>query len=76
MHPSAHRSIIYKLPRDSSSLSVHQQIYRHTMEYYSVVKKKNKNFSIRNNMDGLGWHLPKGNKSYRERQIVHGITYM
>ena len=40
MHPSAHRSIIYKLPRDRSSLIVHQQIYRHTMEYYLVVKKK------------------------------------
>ena len=45
------------------------------MEYYSVVKK-NKNVSICNNMVGLGWHLPKGNKSYRERQILHDITYM
>ena len=36
------------------------------MEYYSAIKK-NEIFAICSNMDGLGEHYAKGNKSDRER---------
>ena len=40
MHPKLHSSIIYKLPRYRSNLSVHQQTSSlSTMEYYSAIKK-------------------------------------
>ena len=38
--------------------------------------KKNKNFAICNNIDGLGRHYAKWRKSDRERQILYDITYM
>ena len=38
--------------------------------------KKEWNFAIWNNMDGLGGHYTKWNKSGRERQILYDITYM
>ena len=47
--------------------------HTHTVEYYSTIKKWN--FSYCSNMDGLGWHYAKWNKSDRERQILY-ITYM
>ena len=37
--------------------------------------KKEQNFAICNNMDGLGRHYAKWNKSDRERQIPNDITY-
>ena len=39
-------------------------------------KKKKQNFAISSNMDGLGGHYTKWNKSDRERQIPYYITYM
>ena len=50
--------------------------YIHTMGYYSAIKKKEWNFTICSNMDGFGRHYAKWNKSERERQILHDITYM
>ena len=50
--------------------------YIHTMGYYSAMKKKEWNFTICSNMDGFGRHYAKWNKSERERQILHDITYM
>ena len=47
----------------------------YTMEYHSVIKKE-WNFAICSNMDGLGGHYDKWNKSDRERQILYDITYM
>ena len=41
-----------------------------------VSRKKEWNFAICNNMDGLGGHYAKWNKSDRERQIPYVITYM
>ena len=38
--------------------------------------KKEWNFAICSNMDGLGGHYAKCNKSDRERQILYDITYM
>ena len=38
--------------------------------------KKERNFAICSNMDGLGGHYAKWNKSDRERQILYDITYM
>ena len=40
--------------------------YIYTMEYYSAIKK-NENFAIHSNMDGVGGHYAKWNKSYRRR---------
>ena len=42
----------------------------------SHTHKKEWNFAICNNMDGLGEHHAKWNKSERERQILYDITYM
>ena len=39
-------------------------------------KKKEWNFAVCSNMDGLGGHYAKWNKSNRERQILQGITYV
>ena len=38
--------------------------------------KKEWNFVTCSNMDGLGGHYAKWNKSDRERQILYDITYM
>ena len=45
------------------------------MEYYSAIKKE-QNFAICSNMDGLGGHYVKWSKSDREREILYDITYM
>jgi len=45
----------------------------HTIEYYSSHKKE-WNFTICNNMDGLGGYYARWNKSDREKQILHDIT--
>ena len=45
-------------------------------EYYSVIKKGTKFLAICSNMDGLGGHCAKWNKSDKERQILNDITYM
>ena len=50
-------------------------IYIHTMEYYPAIKKEQNN-AICSNMDRLGGHYVKWNKSDRERQILYDITYM
>ena len=50
-------------------------IYIYIMEYYSAIKKE-WNFAICSNMDELGRHNAKWNKSDRERQILYEITYM
>ena len=39
-------------------------------------QKKEWNFAICSNIDGLGRHYAEGNKSDRERQILYDITYM
>ena len=44
------------------------------MEYYPDIKKKD--FPICNNMDGLGGHYAKWNKSERERQILYDTIFM
>ena len=38
--------------------------------------KKEWNFAICSNMDGLGEHDVKWNKSDRERQMLYNIAYM
>ena len=47
-----------------------------TMEYHSARKKKELNFAICNNMDGLGGYYAEWNKSDIERQILDDITDM
>ena len=44
--------------------------------YYSAIKKKEGNLAICGNVDGTWGHYDKWNKPDRERQILHGITYM
>ena len=46
------------------------------MEYGLVEKKKEWNFAIWSNMDGLGGYFAKWNKSNRDRQILYNITYI
>ena len=38
--------------------------------------KKEQNFAICSNVDGLGGHYAKWSKPDRERQILYDITYM
>ena len=43
-------------------------IYTHTTEYYSNIKEWN--FAIRSNIDGLGSHCAKWNKSEKDKYHV------
>ena len=45
------------------------------MEFYSATKKE-WNFAISNNMNGLGGYYAKWNKPDRERQILDDFIYM
>ena len=56
----------------------HTHTHTHIVEYCSAVKKEKKNekFAICSNMDGLEGHYPKENKSDKEKQMLHDITYM
>ena len=40
-----------------------------------LIHKKEQNFAICSDMDGLGGHYVKWNKSDRERQMLYDITY-
>ena len=51
----------------------HTHTHTHTMEYYSAIKKE-QDFAICNNMDGLEGYYAKWNKS--ENNIMHDITYI
>ena len=67
---------IQKQPKCSSTDEwIKKRWYTYTVEYYSAIKKE-WNFAICNNMDGLGGYFAKWNKSDRERQILYDITYM
>ena len=46
------------------------------MEYLLLSHKKEQNFAICSNLDGLEGHYAKWNKSDRDRQISYDITYM
>ena len=53
--------------------------HTHTHTHNGILpshKKKEWNFAICSNMDGLGGHYAKWNKSDRDRQILYVITYM
>ena len=52
----------------------HTHAHTHTEEYY-LATKKNENFAIYSNMDGLGGYYAKWNKSDSERPILYDITY-
>ena len=77
-HPNVHRDIIiakvWKQPKCPSQIK-YMCIHIHAMEYYSVIKKE-WHFAICSNMDGLGGHYAKWNKSDRKRQILRDITYV
>ena len=49
-------------------------VYTHTMEYYSASKKRKS--AIWNSMDGSWGRYAKWNKSDRERQMPHEVTYI
>ena len=66
---------IQKQPKCPSTDKLIKKWYIPTIEYYSAIKK-NENVAICNNMDGLQGYYAKWNKSGRERQILHDITYM
>ena len=50
-------------------------LYTHTNKYM-LSHKKEWNFAFCNHIDGLGGTYAKWNKSDRERQILHDISYM
>ena len=52
-----------------------KKICIHTIEYYSAFKKQGSP-AICSNMDELGGHYAKWNKSVTEGQILHDSTYM
>ena len=52
-------------------IPIYIYIYRNTTQ-----SKKEWNFAICNNMDGLGGYYAYWNKSDRERQILYDVTYM
>ena len=66
-YPNVHASVVYT-SQDMEATSVTTNrwmdkeyvvcVHTHTLEYYSVIKK-NKNFVICSNMDGLGEHYAK-----------------
>ena len=45
------------------------------MEYHSAIKKE-QDFAICSNMDGLGGHYAKWSRSHRERQILYDMAYV
>ena len=53
-------------------------VYIYIYQYNGILlsHKKEWTFAICNNMDGLGGHYAKWNKSDRERQILYDVTYM
>ena len=51
-------------------------IYIYSEILLSCKKRKNEKFAICSNMDGLEGHYPKENKSDKEKQMLHDITYM
>ena len=66
-------SMVWKQPKCPST---DEWIKIHTHNGILLSHKNGQNFTICNNMDGLGGHCAKWNKSDRERQIVHDVTYM
>ena len=55
---------------------VHTHTHTHKHNGILLSHKKEGNFAICNNMDGLRGHYAKWNKSDRERQLLYDITYM
>ena len=53
---------------------IHTCVYTHNGIYFN--HKSVENSAICSNMDGLGGHYVKRNKSDRERQKLYDITYM
>ena len=49
--------------------------YKNTMEYYSALKEK-EILSLTTMLDKTRGNYAMWNKPDRERQILHGITYM
>ena len=80
MHPNVHSVIVYNCQFGfGHNLSVHQQMNRCRMDMEGVVciysgillnpkkKKKELNFAICNNMDGLGGYYAKSEVSQTEK---------
>ena len=72
---------LFTIAKIGSNLSVHQQLNGLRCDIYILngiwlSHKKEWNFAICSNMDGLGGYFAKWNKSNRERQILYNITYI
>ena len=68
--------IVAKIWEQSKHPSTDEQIkmwYTCTMEYHSALEKND--ILLRTNTDGLGGYYAKWNKSDRERQLLHDITF-
>ena len=87
MHPSVHSSIIYSCQDMKASwVSINRWMDKGDVIcvcvcvyiYIGILlsHKKEWNFALCSNKNGLGWHNAKWNKSDRERHILYDITYM
>ena len=54
---------------------VYTHTHTHTHNGILLSHKKEQNFAICSNIDGLGGHYAKWNKSDRERQIMISLIY-
>ena len=61
------------MDKEEDVVCIHTHTYIRTMEYYSAIKKNEKN-DICSNMDGPRDYHTK--RSDRERQISYDISYM
>ena len=76
MHPKVHSSIVYNSQlTEATQGSTKRWRGEEDVEYYSGIKKE-RNFAICSDMDGLGGYSAQWNKLSRERQILYDITYI
>ena len=82
MYPHAHCSIIYNSQdMETTEVSIEDEWikklwYTHTLNEILFSHKKQWNLAICDNMDRPQEHYAKGNKSDRERQTLHDLSYM
>ena len=48
--------------------------YIHTVEHYSIIKKKECNFAICSNVDGLGGPYAKASQAEKEKHCMISLT--
>ena len=78
MHPSVHSNTIYSSQAiEATSVSTDEWIKNmwHIHNGILLSHEKERNIAVCSNMDGVGGHDAKWNKSDRERQILYAVWY-